>query len=41
MICLLGGNPEDIKYVMEKVEKYFTISTEEVLERHLGVDYKF
>jgi len=25
----------------EKSEKYFKISTENVLERHLGVDYKF
>ena len=26
---------------MKKVEKYFKISTENVLERHLGVDYNF
>ena len=39
--CLLGGKPEDIACLMKKVGKYFKISTENVLERHLGVDFKF
>ena len=39
--CLLGGKPEDVACLMKKVEIYFKISTENVLERHLGVDYKF
>ena len=39
--CLLGGKPEDIACLMEKVEKYFKISIGNNLERHLGVDYKF
>jgi len=37
--CLLGGKPEDTKCLTKKVEKYFKISIENVLERHLGVDY--
>ena len=36
--CLLGGKPEDIACLMEKVEKYFKISIDNNLERHLGVD---
>ena len=39
--CLLGGKPEDIVCLIKKVEKYFKISIDNDLERHLGVDYKF
>ena len=39
--CLLGGKPEDVTCLMEKVKKYFKISIDNNMERHLGVDYKF
>ena len=37
--CLLGGKPEDINALMDKIEKKFKVTREDDVKRHLGIDY--
>ena len=37
--CVVGGKPDDIKALMDLVEEEFNITRDEVIKKHLGVDY--
>ena len=37
--CLLGGKPEGINALMDKIEKKFKVTMDNDVKRHLGIDY--
>ena len=39
--CLLAGKPVDMKWLQDEVAKYFKITREMVVKKHLGIDYEW
>ena len=39
--CLLAGKPVDMKWLQDEVNKYFKITHEMVVKKHLGIDYEW
>ena len=39
--CLMAGKPVDMKWLQDEVAKYFKITREMVVKKHLGIDYEW